>query len=153
VIEQCLVDLAAWVEKGVQPSGSAFEYKDGRVSLPPTAAERGGIQAVVNVTANGSSRATVASGEPVQLHVEAEVPPGAGTIISVAWDFDGSGEYPFLHKEVDGSSDQVALSTTYAYERPGTYFATAMVHSHRDGDVAATARRIPNVASARIVVT
>jgi hypothetical protein len=153
VIEQCLADLAEWVENGVRPNESAFEYKDGRVSLPPTATERGGIQPVVDVTANGAARATVATGEPVTLQVDAEVPPGAGTIISVAWDFDGSGQYPFHYSEVDGSANRVSLSTTHAFDRPGTYFATAMVHSHRDGDVGATARRIPNLASARIVVT
>ena len=69
----------------------------------------------------------------VNLRVEAEVPPGAGSIVSVAWDFDGAGKYPFHHSEVDGSHELVSLTTTHTYDRPGTYFATAIVHSHRDG--------------------
>lgn len=151
-IEQSLVDLAAWVEQGVEPVGTNFEYQDGKVTLPPTAAERAGIQAVVKVTANDGARAEVAVGEDVQLRVEAEVPPGTGTVISVKWDFDGSGTYPFAH-DIDGSAARVDLKTTHSFDRPGTYFVTAMVESHRDGDVKATSRRVPNLGAARVVVT
>ena len=152
VIEQCLADLADWVENDADPPNSAFSYKDGKVTLPDTAAERGGIQPVVRVDANGGARAEVGVGEEVTLHVHAEVPTGAGTMIGAKWDFDGSGTYPFAH-EVDGSAASIDLSTTHSYDRPGTYYVTALVESHRDGDVKATARRIPNVASARVIVT
>jgi hypothetical protein len=152
IIEQGLADLALWVEKGVEPAGSNFDYLDGKVTLPQTAAERGGIQPVVTVTADGGSRTEVKVGEDVVLEVHAEVPPGAGTIVAVKWDFDGSGGFPFT-QEVDGSQAAVTLSTTHAYDRPGTFFATALVESHREGDVRATARRIPNLASARVVVS
>jgi hypothetical protein len=151
VIEQCLADLAAWVEQGIEPAGTNFEIRDGAVVLPRTAVERGGIQPVVTVTANGGVRAEVAVGAPVDLQVHAEVPPGAGTIISVKWDFDGSGAYP-ERAPVDGKSTEVTLSTQHRFERPGTYFVTALVESHRDRDINATSRRIPNVASARVVV-
>jgi hypothetical protein len=152
VIEQCLADLVAWVEQGVDPVGTSFEYKDGKVTLPSTAAERGGIQPVVAVDANGSARVDVVVGEEVVLHVHAEVPAGAGTIISVKWDVDGSGTYPLAH-DVDGTANTVDLTTTHAFDRPGTYFATALVESHRDGDLNAVERRIPNLASARVVVS
>jgi hypothetical protein len=151
VIEQSLVDLTAWVEQGIEPAGTEFEYQNGKVTLPPTAAERGGIQPVVSVTANGNSRTEVGVGEPVTLGVHAEVPAGAGTIIGVKWDFDGTGAYPFAH-DLDGTAAEVSLTTTHSFENPGTYFVTALVESHRDGDVDATARRIPNVASARVIV-
>jgi hypothetical protein len=152
IIEQGLVDLGAWVEDGVMPTGTSFEYQDGKITLPPTAAERGGIQPVVHVTANGASRAEVRVGEEVTLQVLAEVPPKAGTVIAIKWDFDGSGTYPFAH-DIDGADSKVTVSTTHAYERPGMYFATALVESHREGNVSATARRIPNVASARVIVS
>ncbi|HEY3941632.1 MAG TPA: hypothetical protein VGL60_04035 [Acidimicrobiales bacterium] len=151
VIEQSLVDLAAWVEQGVEPAGTTFELVDGRIVLPRSAPERGGIQPVVTVRANGAERAEVLVGEPVSLEVVAEVPAGAGTIIGVRWDFDGSGSYPFA-PEVDGSQAAVTLTTRHTYDRPGTYFATALVESHRQGDTRATARRIPNLAAARVVV-
>jgi hypothetical protein len=47
----------------------------------------------------------------------------------------------------------VKLSTAHSYDKPGTYFVTALVHSHRDGEVGATSRRIPNLAQLRVVVT
>ena len=105
----------------------------------------------MQVTANGSPRADVRVGESVQLQVHAEVPAGTGNV-RVKWDFDGSGTFPFAHS-LDGTSDEVELSTTHSFDRPGSYFATAMVESHRDGDVNATCRRVPNPASTRVVVT
>lgn len=152
VIEQCLADLTAWVEDGVAPQGSSFSYADGSITLPDTAAERGGIQPVLSVTANGSIRAEVKVGEPVRLEVTAEVPPGAGTFVAVAWDLDGSGAYAHAHDDIDGSETRLVRSMTHHFDEPGTYFATAIVHSHREGDVNATARRIPNLAAARVVV-
>jgi PKD domain len=152
VIEQSLKDLFDWVESGVEPAGTNYEYRDSRVLLPETAAGRGGIQAVVSVTVNGSLRADVAVGEAVDLVVEAEVPANAGTIVAVDWDFDGSGTFPFRHPDVDGTASKLGLKTTHTFDRPGTYFVTALVSSHRDGNVNATSRRVPNLAQARVVV-
>jgi hypothetical protein len=84
--------------------------------------------------------------------MRAEVPPGAGTIISVKWDLDGTGTYP-VTQDVDGIATEVTVELQWSYDTPGTYFPTALVESHRDGDVAATSRRIPNLDSARVVVT
>jgi hypothetical protein len=153
IVEQTLVDLIDWVEKGIAPAATTYSYHDGKVSLPPTAAARQGIQPVVSVSANGSSLAAVRVGEAVALEVDAEVPPGAGRVIAVEWDFDGRGTYPFRHDGIDGTAATIALSTTHTYDRPGNYFATARVFSHRNGDVNAVSRRIPNVAQARVIVT
>src|SRR5207302_8479029 len=141
----------AWVEEGTEPEGTNYQDDNGRVILPDTAAARGGIQPVLDVTANGSARADITAGEAVTLEVTAGAPPGAGTIIAVEWDFDGSGTFAFRH-DVDGTDNDVKLATTHTYDRPGTYFATARAVSHRDGDVNAVHRRIVNVASARVVV-
>jgi hypothetical protein len=152
IIEQGMADLIRWVEEGVAPPNTTFDYIDGRVQLPAAAAERGGIQPVVTVTADGGQCTQAKPGEPVRLDVSAELPPNAGTIISVEWDFDGSGAFPFRH-EVDGNETLVKLSTSHTYDRPGTYFATARVESHRSGDISASTRRIPNLDSARVIVT
>jgi plastocyanin len=153
IIEQCLVDLAAWVEDDVAPEGSNYHYADGRITLPETAAARGGIQPVITVTANGAARADVGVGEEVRFDVATEVPPHAGTVVSIDWDFDGSGTYPERQPGTDGTKTRVAASTTHRFERPGTYFVTAVVHSRRDGNTTATDRRVPNIASARVVVS
>jgi hypothetical protein len=152
IIEQSLADLIDWVEQGIEPAETIFEWVDSRVILPADAADRLGIQPVVAVTANGGGRADAQVGEPVTLELRATVPPGAGTVIEADWDFDGTGEFPYRHTEVDGTAASVSLATTHTFDRPGEYFVTGRVHSHREGDVAAVSRRIPNVAQARVVV-
>jgi hypothetical protein len=151
-IEQSLLDLVDWVEHGVEPAGAQHTYADGKIALSESARERGGIQPVVAVRADGKERADVAVGQTVTLEVNAQVPPGAGTIVSVEWDFDGSGSFPYRH-DVDGTERELVLTTQHSYDRAGTYFVTALVQSHRTGDVAATHYRIPNLAQARIVVS
>ncbi len=151
-IEQGLHDLAAWDEKGVEPAETHADYRDGKVVLPPTAAGRGGIQPVVHATANGSARADVKTGQPVTFAVDAAVPPGAGALIAVEWDFDGLGAYPFKHPGIDGKSRALKLSTTHAFDKPGTYFPAVRAVSHRDGDVGATSLRIANLGRVRVVV-
>lgn len=151
-IEQCLLDLVDWVEKGIEPLATAYTFADGKVTLADTAAERGGIQPVVKVDANGVIKAEVAVGEQLTLNVRAEVPPGAGVIIKVEWDFDGLGSYPESHQPQGGPAS-IEMSTRHSYDRPGVYFATARVTSHREGDINATSRRVENVASARVVVS
>jgi hypothetical protein len=151
-IEQSIQDLIDWVEQGIEPAETVFEFLDNRVILSPDATERRGIQATVAVSANGEIRTEVSVGEPVALELRAAVPPGAGTIVEADWDFDGLGAFPFKHSEIDGSAASLTLTTTHAYDRPGEYFVTGRVHTHREGDVSGSARRIANVAQARIVV-
>ncbi|MDB5687255.1 MAG: hypothetical protein JWR77_1844, partial [Rhizorhabdus sp.] len=151
LIEQSLKDLVDWVEQGTPPVGTNFSFTDGKVHLPATAEERGGIQPVLSVSANDAIRSEVKVGDAVQLRVTAEVPPSAGTIISVEWDFEGEGTFPF-HHEIAGGQTVADLSTTFAYTQPGTYFPTARVTSHRDGEMGATWRKVENIASARVIV-
>jgi hypothetical protein len=149
-IEQGLVDLAAWVEKGVPPAETHFSFADGKVSLPASAKEREGTQPVVTVTANGAIRAAVRPGAAVTVEVKAEAPPGAGTFTQVHWDFDGSGGFA-VSQPVQPGQTELNLSMSHAYDKPGVYFATARVRLNRNGDPAAR-RQVENLASARIVV-
>jgi hypothetical protein len=141
----------AWVEEGVEPTQNSFQISDGQISMPHDADARGGIQPVVTVTANASVCARVAVGEPVEFEARAAVATGTGTIISLRRDFDGAGAYPET-AGLDGTERIVTASTAHAYDRPGTYFVTALAESHRDGDIDALYRRVPNVGSARVVV-
>jgi hypothetical protein len=152
IIEQSLADLIAWCEDGVKPQGTTFSYEDGKIVLPLTAAERGGIQPVVSASVDGGLRAEVSVGTPVTLRAVAEVPPGAGTITSLHWDVDGTGAFP-LAEEVDGSQSRLEVSRTHVFEAPGTYFVTAKVTSRRDGDVTALDKQLPNLAQVRVVVS
>jgi hypothetical protein len=152
--QQNLHDLVAWVENDVTPVGTTYSLSPGGVlRLPSTAAERGGIQPVVEVTANGGPRADVKAGEPVVLGVVADVPPGTGTITDVRWDFDGTGAWPQVDDGIDGTAARLEAKVTHVYDSPGTYFAAVRVTSHRDGDVHATSRQVENIGRARVVVT
>ena len=83
VIEQALLDVSAWAEKGVAPPASTnFAWVDGQVHVPVKASERKGIQASVELTANGAVRADVPVGRPVEFCAMVEAPPGTGTIVS-----------------------------------------------------------------------
>ena len=145
-----------WSENAEHSGPTFMPNSPGRANttwlIEPRAEDRGGIQPVARVHANGGVKADAAVGEPVTFSAEAEVPPGAGTIIALDWDFDGSGSWP-LKVPVTGRDRRLEASATHAYDRPGVYFVTIRVTSHREGDVAATSRRVTNLASARVVVT
>lgn len=156
VVEQGLHDLAAWVEEGVAPPATRYRYEHGRLLLPADADERGGIQPVVRATVGGGVRADVVVGQEVVLEVATQLPAGVGVITRVAWDLDGSGQFatPAGDLTEDGSGrTSVQLATKHAFAEPGTFFPSVRVSAHRQGDTAATTRRIDNLARVRVVVS
>ena len=153
VIEQSLKDLTDWVENGVRPAETNYAYADGKVVLPATAAARGGIQPVISLTANGGQRAEVGIGEAVTFRVTVEVPASAGTVVGLHWDLDGSGAFATHDSTLDGTATSVTTEITHTFTESGTHFVTVLAESHRDGDVAATSRRVPNLAQVRVVVS
>jgi len=56
-------------------------------------------------------------------------------------------------QETNGTASDLSAELVWTYQQRGTYFPTALVESHREGDFYATTRRIPNLDSARVVVT
>jgi hypothetical protein len=155
VVQQALRDLSAWVEKGLTPPAStAYEVVDGQVQVPPTAAERKGVQPVVTVKANGGARAEVAVGETVEFTAVIEVPPGTGTVVAAKWDFEGAGDYPVAEQfdDSNSSASRVTLTTTYAFSEPGTYFPALRATSQRQGDFKTRYARIQNLGRVRVVV-
>ncbi|MEI8240950.1 MAG: hypothetical protein WCI22_16165, partial [Actinomycetota bacterium] len=108
---------------------------------------------VINLSANGGPRADVKTGERVALAVTASVPVGTGTLIGLHWDLDGSGAFDTHTAGVDGSSTEVSQVLDHTFTAPGTYFVSVLAESHREGDVDATSRRVPNLAQVRVVVS
>lgn len=151
-IEQGLADLVAWVEQGSKPAATKYEFADGKVTLPDSAAERQGIQPVLSLNANGAARAEVATNIPVALVLKAEVPEGAGGIIAIEWDWFGKGDFSEA-EELTAAESKTTITRPQVFSEAGTYFVTAKVTSHREGDFAATSRRISNVVSVRVVVS
>jgi hypothetical protein len=149
-IEQGLADLANWVEKGVPPPETNYTFADGKVSLPSTAAARGGTQPVLEVAADGKTRLQVRVGQPFALRVAAEAPPGAGAITQIDWDLDGSGRFATTQR-IPAGETQVIASLSHSYDTGGTYFPVARVRLNREGDPTA-ARQVENLAAARVIV-
>jgi hypothetical protein len=155
VLEQALRDLAAWVEQGVAPPAStAYELVDGQIVVAPTAAERGGIQPVVTLTANGGTRAEVVAGETVDLAALVEVSSGAGTIVAAAFDFEGTGEFadvvPFGNEATSYTSTTFTASHTFT--TPGTFFPSLHVTAQRRGQMDERFARVENLGRVRVVV-
>ncbi|MGH9006395.1 MAG: hypothetical protein ACRDV6_01565 [Acidimicrobiales bacterium] len=156
VLHQGLRDLVAWVEHGVAPPEStSYEIADGQVIVPATAAQRKGVQPVATLSVEGGDRADVTVGGSVTFIGTAEVPPGAGPIVEVEWDFEGSGDYPEKRTHTGGGEGHLSLvshTVEHTFARPGTYFPAMRVTSQRDGEPDRLYGRIQNIARVRVVV-
>ena len=157
ILQQALRDLSAWVEKGVPPPAStSYRVVDGQVEVPPTAAERKGIQLVVTLKANGGVRAEVAPGKAVKFTAVIEVPPNTGKAISAEWDFEGEGTFPVVQEikatNSNDSGTRVTLTINHAFSKPGTYFPALRATSQRQGDAHTPYAHIHNLGRVRVVV-
>jgi hypothetical protein len=151
-LQQALRDLSRWVETGVRPAETRYQISNTQVVVPASAEERMGIQPVATLTANGAERTSVAVGEAVTLSAHIEVPPGAGKVVALEWDFEGRGDFTVM-KDLPSTDARMALSVPHAYSRPGTRFAGLRVTSQRQGDGSSRYGRIQNIARTRIDVT
>jgi hypothetical protein len=152
VLEQALRDVSAWVERGVPPpSNTRYTVVQSQVQVPPRAGDRGGIQPVVSLTANGRERADVGVGQLVTFVAEITVPPDTGRVVAGEWDLLGAGDYP-VPGQFAASGSSVSVKTTYSYSRPGTYFPVLRATSHREGDSKTPYARVQNLARVRVVV-
>ncbi len=151
-LQQGLRDLASWVEKGVKPAETRYDVVDTQIVLPKSAVERGGIQAIIDLKANGTTRAEVTINQPVAFTATITVPPDAGEVVSAEWDFEGVGDFPHQANIVK-SANEVNVSTTHTYNEPGTYFAMLRIASHRQGDRTTKYARVQNLGRVRVVVS
>jgi len=170
VLQQALLDLATWVEKGVAPAETtSYKVVDGQVMVPQSADERRGIQPVVTAKVNGGKSMEVKVGEPVTFTAEIDVPKAMGTIVAAAWNFEGvaeeigrqsgwnfetSGIFPVACKPAvtDKKGSRSTVKTTYTFSKPGTYFPTLRVASQRQGNDKTPYTRIQNLDRVRVVV-
>lgn len=150
-LQQALRDVSAWVEQGIQPGSTRYTITDAQVAVPAEAAQRGGIQPVVELLANGGARTAVPAGEAVHFCARVEVPPGAGSIVAVEWCFAGSGDFSHCDP-LAAPQRSLCLSATHTFTEPGTYFPIVRVTAQRDGDARTPYGRIQNLARVRVVV-
>ncbi|MCX6215766.1 hypothetical protein [Spirosoma sp.] len=164
VLQQALLDLSAWVEKGVEPATTTnYTIDNGQVIIPQTADERRGIQPVVSLNANGSKRADISVGQTVTFTAEVAVPKNKGKVVAAGWNFEGlpenSGKLanPFYRvaatlTPTDKTGSRVTVKATHTFSKPGTYFPTIRVASQREGDAKTPYTRILNLDRVRVVV-
>jgi hypothetical protein len=153
VLQQALRDVAAWVEEDrAPPASTQYEVLDGQVVVPPTAAERMGIQPVVSARANGTERAEVTVGETVTFSALVELPPGSGSLVGLEWDFDGTGEYAESSQLPDTVSRRADVEKQHAFDKPGTYFPAVRASAQREARRDTPYARIQNLARVRVVV-
>ena len=94
---------------------------------------------------------TVGVGVPVEFTVTADVPPGAGAIVRVDWDFESTGTYP-VQLRIDAPRSHLVSSVTHTFTEPGQYFAVVRVTAERNGDPDAVYGLVPNLARVRVTV-
>jgi hypothetical protein len=156
VLQQALLDLSNWVEKGIAPPAtSRYTIEEGQVIVPSTARERRGIQPVPVLKVNGNKQAVVSAGQKVNFAATVEVPANAGKLVSAEWDIDGTGNFAEKVKSKALKPDKqgnVTLRTTHKFDKPGTYFVTIRVASQREGDAKTPFSRIQNLDRVRVVV-
>jgi hypothetical protein len=151
VLQQALRDVSAWVEKGVEPPANTnYKVVDAQLEVPSRAAERKGIQPVVDLKVNGGVRAEVAVGQPVTFTATIEAPPNTGKVVAAEWNFEGSGGY--VAGEFGDVGPAVSVKASHSYLRPGTYFPVLRATSQRDGNRDTPFGRVQNVGRARVVV-
>jgi hypothetical protein len=151
-LEQALRDVSAWVERGIRPpTNTRYTMDHSQVQVPPRAEQRGGIQPVVTLKANGGERAEVGVGEIVTFVAEITAPPNTGKVIAAEWDLLGAGDYP-VAGQLAAPGSSVSLRTTYSYSQPGTYFPVLRATSQREGDAKTPYARVQNLARVRVVV-
>ncbi|KAK2471228.1 hypothetical protein H9L39_17459 [Fusarium oxysporum f. sp. albedinis] len=151
--EQHLRDLSAWCEKGTAPiTPTKYTVNNAQIQLPARAAERKGIQPVIDMSISGygAKRADVRKGTTVNFKIRVEVPPGAGKVVSVEWDFEGNGNY--VKKDFGRVRSKVETSVSYTYSKSGTYFPSVRVSSHREGKVHTPYALAANLGRGRVVV-
>lgn len=152
ILNQALLDVAAWVEKGIAPPASTvYTEKDGQIYVPADADERGGVQPVVTLVADGSDCVKVKVGQTVHFCGTITVPNKTGKVVKAEWDFEEQGAFE-EQATLEKSTDKTVASTktTHVYSKPGIYFAVLRAESARDGEDSFT--RAKNLARVRVIV-
>lgn len=131
IFQQSIQDLMAWVERGVTPPPSTrYTISNGQVIPAGTARERGGLQPVMNLSANGVARATVRVNQPVTLASNIEMPPHTGRIVKYIWTVSGTADPQTI---VQRPQARMNVSRTMTFDHPGVYVVRLTVNGQRDG--------------------
>ena len=174
-LRQALIDLSAWVEKGIAPLNRTTYTlgEDGQIHTEPDVSKRYGIQGIPTLKANGEKCAHVKVGQCVRFTVDVEVPQGAGDVTEIlfaqkekelaAKDTESNGVARLMlgedmwdgalafEKGAKGKVHTAHAETVGCYDKPGTYFATVRIATNRKGE-SDPFTQVLNLDRARIIV-
>lgn len=153
IVRHALIDLSNWVEQGITPPPSTqYNLSNSQIEVPKWAKDRRGVQPTVQLTCNGQASdalVTTSIGSPVELLARVQAAQGAGQIISVEWDYFGTGD--FVQADFRTPSESVEVKGHHTYDKPGTYFVGVRVAAERNG-VADSLAKVMNIDRVRVVV-
>jgi len=150
LVEQALVDVSAWAEKGIKPPASTrYHVRNGQIVVPDSASRRMGIQPDVDLTVRGRTSVDVKVGQPVTFKADVETPPGGGKVVATEWDFAGTGT--FTAAPFGRPKGSVKVQQKHSFDQPGTYFVAVRVTAQRDG-VDGPLTKLQNIDRVRVVV-
>ena len=154
MLRQALVDVAHWAETGEAPVPSTgYQMVDNQVILSDDPAERGGVQPVVKLLANGETCVHVKANEPVNFSAKISMPFAAGEFETAEWSFEGEQDFPYKKYEILEDSERSAegvketvIGTTHIFTKPGRYYGVVRVISNRKaGDIFTRLRNLDRV--------
>ncbi|GJC86675.1 hypothetical protein ColLi_09513 [Colletotrichum liriopes] len=154
IYQQALRDVSAWVEDGV-PAPDTTSYTistdDNSVRLPSTAAERRGVQPVVEFSVDGGRKGTAKPGQAVTFRAAIETPPGTGEVVDVEWDLFSTGTFSRSGPAI-APNQSVHVEHTVAYNTTGDHVVVVRATSSRKGDPGAAYARVMNLARVNVLV-
>jgi hypothetical protein len=130
IFQQSIQDMMAWVERGVAPPQSTrYTIRAGQIIPAARAAQRRGLQPVMNLTANGAARAVVGVNQPVNLASRIEMPPNTGEIVKYNWTIAGAADPDTV---VERPRARVNVNRTISFDTPGVHVVRLTVSGQRD---------------------
>ncbi|STZ49489.1 Uncharacterised protein [Myroides odoratimimus] len=153
VLQQALLDLSQWVEKGIEPPQSTqYKVENGQIIVSEKADERKGIQPIANLRVKDKKNYTTKVGKPVKFEVNIELPPHTGYIVRVEWDFENTGTFTKGKFRSGTSNTHILVKHKHTFKTKGTYFPTVRVVSQREGMENTHYTLIQNLDRVRVIV-
>lgn len=136
---QCLLDVANWVEKGIEPpKESQYNLKNGgQLLFSKSAIDRGGIQNVCSLNSNGKKSIRVKKNMPVEFTVDVEIPTNCGVLTNVEWSFEGEKNFPVKTGK--------CKKAVHSFENEGKYVVVVRTYNERNGDDKSLFTQIRNI--------
>lgn len=144
-VYQCLLDVADWAEKGIEPpTESKYALEDGKFTVPARAKKRGGIQNVCRISSRGKRKVYATAGESVPFDVQAEIPAGCGTLTKTEWSFEGEKDFPV--------KTGTCLHAEHRFPKAGKYTVAVRTYNERNGDPETKFTQIWNIDRMSVIV-